>query len=263
MLASVSAPLDLSLAVLGYQRAVGRFVGAGDRLRDLNVRLFQHFEDPTEPSPLDDDISVSGYYISLSEALNWAVTLDRRYQQVWPEGDPKSWWSPFDGGASVRGLRYARNCVSHDWTEAIAMPEDRRDQKPRAMFIHWKWTWPLPARKPDPEGEGFYRDHLVGEPVAISLPRMAVVFIEGLNRLAELVCENPTVLARMAQVPAKLAYEVITAAHHRSAAIREIARPLVGVSSPVDRPLNLGTLVRYEHSPSVSDRHWMSVVRPQ
>jgi hypothetical protein len=151
--------LDTAVLVTGYLKAANRFMTGGDRPLWLNWRTQLHREDPERFSdPSDDSISSGGLYHALFEALNWANTIDLRLGTEWPGEQPMSWYADIENGASVRGLRYARACVHHDWSLAVTLPEERRDLPLRQSVSFWEWVPTLPARKPDPDGLAAYEE---------------------------------------------------------------------------------------------------------
>jgi hypothetical protein len=178
----VDGRVDPVLLVTGFQRAANRFMGGGDRLRWLIQRELLHHEEPERfSSPFDDEISPHGLFCALFEALSWAATIDKRFRLDWPVagGDPRSWFLEFENGGAVRGLRYARNCVHHDWTQAIVLPAEHHGTPVRMTAISWEWLPCLASRIPDPGGAAAYGEHLAGEKVAVSLQALNVVFVQG------------------------------------------------------------------------------------
>jgi hypothetical protein len=133
---------------------------------------------------------------ALFEALNWAVALDERTAAHWaPEGTPLGWeWRDrFADGPLMRGVRYARNSIHHQWSDALVwkplaevMPEgfDARPDafgfpKPTAEGLGWVWRnaadLPAPTR-PDPVGEATYRERMAGRPASLTLVALQNVF---------------------------------------------------------------------------------------
>lgn len=124
----------------------------------------------------NDDPSAA--YVSLFEALNWAVVLDARTAELWaPRGvnDMPGWnWrSEIRGAVVLHGIRFARNAMHHDWAEVLQLgptrlPSDRRE----AWAREWAWR-PLsnlpPRGRAKPEGESVYVDELEGRPVRSTL----------------------------------------------------------------------------------------------
>jgi hypothetical protein len=96
----------------------------------------------------------------LFEALAWAVTLDERLG--YPD-DPQ-----------LRGLRYARNAVHHQWADALEL-DDSGAAFPITfpmVFFEWRWTRELPPPK-QKRDEPFYREHLAGHPARHALGAVA------------------------------------------------------------------------------------------
>lgn len=186
--------VDPVLLVTGFQRAANRFMGGGDRLRGLIQRELLHHEEPERfSSPFDDDISPHGLFCALFEALSWATTIDTRFRLDWPveEGDRKSWFLKFENGGAVRGLRYARNCVHHDWTQAIVLAEEHHGTPVRMTAISWEWLPSLASRIPDPGGAAAYEKHLAGKNVVVSLQALGVVFVQGFALLRRYGLSDP------------------------------------------------------------------------
>jgi len=115
------------------------------------------FEDP---AAMDDPV-IS--YNALFEAIAWAVALDGRIGQHWvPDGKPlrEGWRESLGHGATVMaGVRFARNRVHHQWSDAIAAT-------PSAGAITWTWrpADELPVGR-NPTGEDVYREHLECRPI--------------------------------------------------------------------------------------------------
>lgn len=111
---------------------------------------------------------------SLFEALNWAVSLDDRLAQAWPEEPGNDRHQQVMCATKVRAPRYARNSVHHDWARAIELPKTRCHLPARQVMEEWTWPWPLPTKTPryeDRVGEREYRQRLVGQPVFLTLGR--------------------------------------------------------------------------------------------
>jgi hypothetical protein len=71
-------------------------------------------------------------FVPLFEALNWAVALDDRCAQHWaPEGEPLgfAWRDRVTGAEVMRGVRWARNGVHHQWSDALVVEEGRQYPK--------------------------------------------------------------------------------------------------------------------------------------
>lgn len=122
-------------------------------------------------------------FVALFEALNWAVALDDRAAKHWtPEGEPLGWeWRERVHGAEImRGVRFARNHVHHQWSDALEATSGA--QLPRALpFPLGEWRWRSASELPalshrDREGEALYEDQMQGQPARITLQQIASVF---------------------------------------------------------------------------------------
>jgi hypothetical protein len=117
--------------------------------------------------------------IALFESLNWAAALDERIAKQWaPDGKLLSWnWrdklSPEARGV-LDGVRFVRNRVHHDWSDAIIAGGRSPDG-----FVAWIWrgAGDLPAGQPDSHGrDAAYSKHLDGRPVQVCLDVLNGVF---------------------------------------------------------------------------------------
>jgi hypothetical protein len=114
-----------------------------------------------------------------------SATIDVRLGIEWPGDDPENWYLGIEDGPAVRGLRYARNCVHHDWSLAVTLPEERPDRPLRQSVPFWTWVPILPSRRPDPDGEAAYLEHLAGKSAMLTLTGFTVVFAKAVTVLAE------------------------------------------------------------------------------
>lgn len=119
----------------------------------------------------------SSAYVALYEALNWAVALDARTAELWaPRGvdDMPGWrWREEIRGAEVlRGIRFARNAMHHDWAEVLELSGGKFSPRPRTGSGVWIWR-PLsdlpPRGRDDKEGEAVYGAELEGRLVRSTL----------------------------------------------------------------------------------------------
>jgi hypothetical protein len=119
----------------------------------------------------------------LFEALNWAVALDDRIRAHWaPEGKPLNWrWRERVPGAElVEGLRWVRNGVHHQWSDALVLSEGF--QFPLTFgLVFFEWVWrpamDLPELgRPNAGGRTAYQQHLAGRPARVTLDTLTGVF---------------------------------------------------------------------------------------
>jgi hypothetical protein len=121
-------------------------------------------------------------FMPLFEALNWAAAIDFRLQRDWP-GQPSEkgrWSDAFDAGKTLRGLRFARNRVHHQWADAIARAADHAPRRRRVIVPArgwsgtglWTWRRTLPPESPVTKTRGAVRpteNVLQGYPCATRL----------------------------------------------------------------------------------------------
>lgn len=151
--------VTFQMLLAGYSGALGRF-GAAARGRD--------------------EIAT---FLPLFEALNWAVALDDRCAAHWaPEGEPLGWrWRERVPGAEVmRGLRWARNGVHHQWSDALRLSEGSQFPARFPMVFH-EWVWRPASELPaldrlDARGEEAYREHLEGRSAEVTLAALGNAF---------------------------------------------------------------------------------------
>ena len=139
----------------------------------------------------------SATYAPVFESLNWAVALDDRVRQHWaPEGAVLGWgWRDrVPGGEVVAGVRFARNRIHHQWSDALRLDAGGAQFPIRFPMTFAEWVWrdasQLPEGRPDPDGEARYREQLVGRAARITLAELAETFA-CLRQVLE-----PTTLAR-------------------------------------------------------------------
>jgi hypothetical protein len=129
-------------------------------------------------------------YISVFEALNWAVALDTRTAEIWAPRGVKdmpgwNWRNEIAGAVVLRGIRFARNAMHHDWAEVLEFAESSWSDG-RVMPARWVWR-PLkrlpPRGRDDPQGRTVYIDELEGRPVRSTL----VGLHSGFGRLRSLL----------------------------------------------------------------------------
>ena len=108
-------------------------------------------------------------YIPLFEALSWAYALDDRTGAHFvPDGKPLGldWRKRIPNADIMAGVRYARNSVHHQWSDAMVLDEGplRLPEALPAKFFEWVWRpadeLAEPDKKPHPESEQIYREQL-------------------------------------------------------------------------------------------------------
>jgi hypothetical protein len=182
------------LLVTGYMRAFGRVMSGGDPLGGLVERHADYLATGEGASIYDDLVGPSGFYLALFEALNWAVTVEERLWREWDGliDDPRAWYLEVSHGATMRGVRFARNRVHHQWTDAVELPDSAGEPPWRRDVVDkWEWTWPLPPGRADEEGERVYRESLAGESVMVSLAELLPAFTAGVKAVADRRREDP------------------------------------------------------------------------
>jgi hypothetical protein len=129
--------------VLGFRMAVERFKDAG-RAADPVTAV-----------------------IPLFEALNWTVALDERLVKGWipdgeDEGPGKDWAARLSNEAdleAVRGIRFIRNRIHHQWADALRLAKAGNHYPPRELEWVWVAAGDLPEADPghDRGREGYER----------------------------------------------------------------------------------------------------------
>lgn len=101
------------------------------------------------------DAAPSPAYIALFEALNWAVALDDRAAKHWtPEGKPLGfgWRERAKGAEVMRGVRFARNSVHHQWSDALEFTKEGGSSFPVSVpggIFEWRWRPASELPEPD------------------------------------------------------------------------------------------------------------------
>jgi hypothetical protein len=131
-------------------------------------------------------------FIALFEALNWAVALDDRAgEHMAPEGKPLGfgWRDRVRGAHLMRAVRFARNSVHHQWSDALALDEGGLTFPMTfpAVFFEWRWCAldRLPTRPSikgeagklrQAEEEAEYAEHLEGKTARTTLHELGGAF---------------------------------------------------------------------------------------
>jgi hypothetical protein len=146
---------------LGFRLAVGRFEDAG-----------------RSPDPLTAAIP-------LFESLNWAVALDERLMKDWiPDGKdrPPGWdWPVRLRGETeadiVRGVRFIRNRIHHQWADALLLVKARHYYPPRASEWIWAAASELPQADPrHDQGRDAYERLVEGHPADFTLTTLVSIY---------------------------------------------------------------------------------------
>jgi hypothetical protein len=145
--------VPMATLIEGYEQAMGRF---------LDVR---NSRDPVAT------------FLPLFEALNWTVAIDSRFEKAWrcdPLYREGEWWS--DGyihGNTVKGVRFARNRVHHQWADALQMTTGTAFPLTFPMtFMEWRWRIELPAGDSDQFKE-HYDQEVASHPARVTLQNVA------------------------------------------------------------------------------------------
>jgi hypothetical protein len=140
--------------------------------------------------------SPAATYVPLFEALNWAHALDERVAAHWvPNGKTVGfgWRDRIPNAEIMAGVRFARNSLHHDWSEAVVL-RDGGVSFPLSFPLSftsgledgsraWEWVWrdadelPPPSKKPHADSERIYREQLQGRNVKMTLDVLGGVFL--------------------------------------------------------------------------------------
>jgi hypothetical protein len=102
-------------------------------------------------------------------------------------------------------VRFARNGIHHDWSDAIVLDGLQLPTVLPRAFPEWVWRpadeLPEPDKKAYPEAEGVYRQHMEGRSVRGCLDLLGGVFLT-IQHLQE-----PHTIRNAAQLDAPLQYD--------------------------------------------------------
>lgn len=189
--------MDATLMLLGFNRAVSRFLGFEPT--DLGEAMRLAAENPDHPDllglfreslqsadetkdDLDEELVTVERYLALFEALNWGVSLDDRLTRDWPFEKIKFgryWCDEFAGGDLIRGFRCARNAVHHDWSLALDVDPAEVLFQQRVELLWLCWAPELHPERPDTKGEAAYREYLAARVVGDTLIEIGELFEAG------------------------------------------------------------------------------------
>lgn len=175
------------MMLLGFTRAVSRFLGdegAASLQETLTVAMENEGHPDIEgvlrakfgagkdsPRDLDEGLTSIERYFAFFEALNWAVSLDDRLARDWPFDEIEYgtyWCDEFAGGGLIRGLRFARNAVHHDWSLALDLDPFDTPFQQRIELLWLTWAGNLSAADRSAGGMA-HRDYLAGRVVGDTL----------------------------------------------------------------------------------------------
>jgi hypothetical protein len=165
--------LEPQMMLFGLAQAIARFTRSGDS-RDVLAKSDKGPE-------ADRRVFTAEWSTALFEALNWSVSLNDRLKRDLGADD---WTVGLENAGVVRGMRYARNSVHHDWAAALnfgSQPQENVAQ--HGIVFDLTWATHLPSGRPDRKGATAYAECLAGEKVADTLLRAVKVFEEGAQRL--------------------------------------------------------------------------------
>ena len=185
------------MMLLGFTRAVGRFVGDEGTI-SLAEALQVGVEQRNHPDPdgapraayqekgppdwdLDEQLTTIERYFALFEALNWAVSLDDRLSRDWPFAEiiyGKYWCDDFAGGGLIRGLRHARNAVHHDWSLALDIDPMESPFHLRLDLLGLAWSAERLSDRDDDSAEA-YNANLADRVVADTLLEISELLVAG------------------------------------------------------------------------------------
>lgn len=173
--------MDLPLMLLGFNRAVGRFLGyePADSRQAMHLAFSEPFRpdlldlvqdelaanDPSS-NDLDEELLAFERYLALFEALNWGVSLDLLLTRDWPFDEitfGKYWCDEFAGGDLIRGFRWARNTVHHDWSYALDIDPKAVVFLRRIDLFSLCWRSDLRPNRGKSAGETAYHEYLEGQ----------------------------------------------------------------------------------------------------
>jgi hypothetical protein len=121
-------------------------------------------------------------FIPLFDALGWAVAIDNRFQGAWEEArtNPAKLWSDgFIHGDTVKGVRFARNRVHHQWADALETMSGRSFPITFPVeFREWRWRAELPPGRND-EFKEHYDHEVASHPARATLGDLSECFADA------------------------------------------------------------------------------------
>lgn len=164
------------MLLYGFVSAVGRFTRSGLSEESL--------AGPDDAPDLDRQVLAAEWGTAVFEALNWSVTLDEHLRHGL---DGSDWTADLIGGGVVRALRYARNCVHHNWAAALDAGLGPNELvAPHATVLGITWANELRSDRPDRRGAAAYGSALAGRNVGDTLLAALRVYEQGVRSLVGL-----------------------------------------------------------------------------
>ena len=161
------------MLLYGLVRAVGRFTKSG-----LSEEPLTGSDDAPD---LDRQVLAAEWETAVFESLNWSVTVDERLRHELHGSD---WTANLEGGGVVRALRYARNCVHHNWAAALHTDLGPTELvAPHATVLSITWAKELRSDRPDRRGVAAYAQALAGRNVGDTLLAAVKVYEQGVRSL--------------------------------------------------------------------------------
>jgi hypothetical protein len=117
-------------------------------------------------------------FLPIFEALSWAASLDHRLgvdlsatrRRDW------NWHAKFPQSDVLLGVRYARNAVHHQWSDALYLtPGAQLPALLPAPLFEWRWQQQLPTAR-DRRGRQEYEALLAGAPARMTLETLQTLF---------------------------------------------------------------------------------------
>jgi hypothetical protein len=123
-------------------------------------------------------------FVPLFEALSWVVCLDERFQDLLPASPTggRFWSDDFSHGDTVKGVRFARNRVQHQWADALAFSPGTH--QPRQAAGEWRWRHTMSSGG-NSQFEAQYKQYVAGHPVRVTLGQLQECFAAAANELVD------------------------------------------------------------------------------
>lgn len=171
MQVSSSQQQPLMNLILAFMEANNRAM-AGGRSPALLSSLREVAPDH---STLSEPLPLFQLYAAVGDAVRWARSADNKIARVTGE---ENWWRDFDYGYLVPAIRFVRNAVEHDWSRAVAVPNEHpvggsieADELQRVVWAE------IRSRR---GGRREYQQHLAGQSLQVTLKELMVVYANAI-----------------------------------------------------------------------------------